>query len=266
MSHEGGSAGIAAHSVPSESVSWLLNLQPTRRQRRSAIVVAAALVIGFLVVVPFASTPLPRLDAFIPSVQTATFLTDTITSVLLYSQYSVYRSRAFLVLASGYLYTALLIILHVLSFPGAFSPTGLLGPGLQTTAMIYVFWHLGFPLAVMIYAWVRHSEQRTLTTKASAQATIFWSVVFVFVLVSGLVSFAIARDDLMPREYADRTHFGPAINYITGVIVLTSAGALIALWPHRHSVFDQWLVVVMIAAILDILLAGLGTARYTLGF
>jgi signal transduction histidine kinase len=41
---------------------------------------------------------------------------------------------------------------------------------------------------------------------------------------------------------------------------------LIALWPHRHSVFDQWLIVVMIAAILDILLAGLGNARYTLGF
>ena len=40
----------------------------------------------------------------------------------------IYNSRALLALASGYLFTALIVIPHVLTFPGAFSPTGLLGP------------------------------------------------------------------------------------------------------------------------------------------
>jgi signal transduction histidine kinase len=257
---------MATRNVASEPASWLLNLKPTPRQRRSAIAVAAALIIGFFAVVPFASTPLPRLDAFIPSVQTATFLTDTITAVLLYSQFSIYRSRALLVLASGYLFTALLIILHVLSFPGAFSPTGLVGSGLQTTAMIYEYWHVGFPLILMIYAWLRYGDREKHTSKVSTQYAIFWSVLFVFCLVGGLVSFAIARDDLMPRIYLDRTHLGPMANYVTALIVLTCLGALISLWPLRRSVFDQWLIVVVVAAILDIGLASLGTARYTLGF
>jgi signal transduction histidine kinase len=47
---------------------------------------------------------------------------------------------------------------------------------------------------------------------------------------------------------------------------MTCVGAFAALWPLRRSVFDQWLLVVVVAAILDILLAGLSTARYTLGF
>jgi hypothetical protein len=37
--------------------------------------------------------------------------------------------------------------LHALSFPGLFSPRGLLGAGPQTTAWLYMFWHGGFLLA-----------------------------------------------------------------------------------------------------------------------
>ena len=44
-----------------------------------------------------------------------------------------------------------MIIPHALTFPGAFSPTGLLGAGLQTTAWLYWFWHVVFPLALLGY-------------------------------------------------------------------------------------------------------------------
>jgi signal transduction histidine kinase len=257
---------IMAGSGNSEPTSWLLNLPATSRQRLSAIAVAAALIVGFFVTIPSASMQLPRLDAFIPSVQTGTFLTDTITAVLLYAQFSIYGSLAILVLASGYLFTALLIILHVLSFPGAFSPTGLLGSGLQTTAIIYDYWHIGFMLILMAYAWLRYGAREKRISKVSTRYAIFWSVVLVICLVGGLVSFAIARDDLMPRIYLDRIRLGPAANYEVVLIVLTCLGAFVSLWPLRRFVFDQWLMVVVVAALLDIGLALLGLGRYTVGF
>ena len=51
-----------------------------------------------------------------------------------------------LLLASGYLFTAVMAAGHALSFPGLFSPTGLLGSGPQSTAWIYMAWHAGFPV------------------------------------------------------------------------------------------------------------------------
>ena len=54
---------------------------------------------------------------------------ELITATMLYAQAAVFRSRALAVLGAGYVYTALLIIPHALTFPGAFAPDGLLGAG-----------------------------------------------------------------------------------------------------------------------------------------
>ena len=47
------------------------------------------------------------------------------TAILLYAQFSILRSRAILVIASGYLFTALIVVLYVLAFPGVLAPKGL---------------------------------------------------------------------------------------------------------------------------------------------
>jgi Membrane-associated sensor, integral membrane domain len=129
--------------------TWLINLPASPRQSRIGFLVAIALIAGLGVTAPFADVPLPRIDAFIPTVEVAVIITDFITAVLLFSLVRIYHSRAVLALASGYLFTALIVIPHVLTFPGAFAPTGLLGPGLQSTGWLYTFWHLGFPLGML---------------------------------------------------------------------------------------------------------------------
>src|SRR3974377_1804019 len=134
--------------------TWLLNLPPTPSQSRIAFAVVVVLLVGLGATAPFADVPLPRIDAFIPVVETAVILTDFITAVLLFSQCWIYHSRALLVLASGYLFTALIVIPHALTFPGAFSPTGLFGAGLQSTGWLYIFWHVGFPITLLIYAFL----------------------------------------------------------------------------------------------------------------
>src|SRR5215472_12747835 len=112
--------------------AWLVDLPPTMRQSCSAIVVAVVVLVGFGTVVPFARRPLSELNAFFPSLDAIVFVTDLITAVLLLAQFSISQSRALLALASGYLFTALIVIPHALTFAGAFSPTGLIGSGPQT--------------------------------------------------------------------------------------------------------------------------------------
>ncbi len=111
-----------------DSAISLAYLPATARQRRVVLVAAALLVVAFAVTAPFAATRLPRLDAFIPTVEGMILVNDLITSILLFAQYSVMPSRAVLALAAGYLFTALSIIPHLLNFPGAFAQTGLLPP------------------------------------------------------------------------------------------------------------------------------------------
>jgi hypothetical protein len=146
--------------------TWLVNLPPTPRQSRIALFVAVALLIGLGATAPFADAPLPRIDALIPALEIAVIITDFITAALLFSQYRIYHSRGLLALASGYLFTALIIIPHVLTFPGAFSPTGLLGAGLQSTAWLYIFWHVGFPIALLIYACLSDEKPTEPSTEA----------------------------------------------------------------------------------------------------
>ena len=60
----------------------------------------------FACAVPFAGVPLAPVPAFVASYQSALAINDVITAILLFSQFAVSRSRALLLLASGYLFTA----------------------------------------------------------------------------------------------------------------------------------------------------------------
>src|SRR6266576_240416 len=90
-------------------------------------------------------------SSLIPVYESALAVNDLITAVLLIAQFSISRSRALLGIACGYLFTAAMVVAHALTFPGLFSPTGLLGAGPQSTAWLYMFWHAGFPLLVIAY-------------------------------------------------------------------------------------------------------------------
>ena len=88
-----------------EDPIFLSTLPPTDRQVRLALGIVAALLVAFAVTIPFVNVKLPRVDAFIPALETAIIINDLVTSALLFAQYSVTRRPALLVLASGFLYT-----------------------------------------------------------------------------------------------------------------------------------------------------------------
>src|SRR3954467_2509227 len=99
-----------------------------------------------------------EVEAFVPTLAAALFVSDCVTTALLFAQFAILRQWALLVIASGYLFSALIVVAHALTFPGAFTPTGVLGSGLQSAVWLYWFWHAGLPVAVIGYALLKDTD------------------------------------------------------------------------------------------------------------
>jgi len=244
----------------------LVDLPSGQTQRRTAFAVALVLSGSAVVAAPFASVQLRQFEAFIPVSQTFIFVNDLITSVLLIAQFVIVRWRAILVLASGYLFTALIDVTQLLTFPGTFTPTGLLGAGLQTTGWLYEFWHSGFPIAVILYVVLKNQAPENRVSHKSARAAVAISLTVVIGMVLGLSWLATAGEEYLPKLFLDRSRQAPAAAFFSGLVLLVSIVALLMLWFRQRSVLDLWLMVAMCAWSLDIVIQTLAGSRFTLGF
>jgi PAS domain S-box-containing protein len=253
-------------SVDQSQIS-LAYLPPTSRQSWSALAWSAVLLLGFAVLAPFAAKPLPQISGFIPALDATTSVTGLITASLLLAHFSITRSRALLALACGYLFSALIVVAHGLSFPGAFSPTGNFGGSGQTTIRLYLFWHLGLPAALFAYVWLKDESREKAGAQTSTAFLALCSVVGVFALVIGLVWLSVAGDELLPSALVDPGRLGPVVLWLIIVTMLIWVAALSVLWVFQRSALDQWLMVVVLASIVELAITALfGGTRFTLGF
>src|SRR5262249_42051672 len=147
--------------------------------------------------IPYAKVPLGSVFGFIPAYQSALVVSDLITAVLLFGQFSVLRSRALLLLATGYLFTAFMAAAHMLTFPELFATRGLLGAGPQTTAWLYMFWHGVFPCFVIAYAMLKH-ERDDLGDDPLARLGAFGAVAAAAALAAAVTMLATVGQDWLP--------------------------------------------------------------------
>ncbi len=252
---------------PGNDRTVFLSTQPaTPRDRAVAFAVLGVSSILFALAVPFAGVPLTPVPAFVASYQSALAINDLITAILLYSQFAILRSRAMLLLASAYLFTAAAAIVHGLTFPGLFAPTGLLGAGSQTTVWLYMIWHAGFPLLSLGYALTKDRDGGPKIGWSTGRA-VAASVVAVGAVMTALTWIVTVQHHLLPALLSGGHYTQTMLIVVSGVWLLSLA-ALIVLWSRRpHLVIDVWLIVVLFAWLFDIALAAiLNVARFDLGF
>ena len=221
---------------------------------------------GFALAAPFAKLKLPTVMPFVPSYESALAINDLITAILLFGQFSILRWRAILLLACGYLFTALIAIPHALSFPALFSETGLLG-GVQTTAWLYMLWHGSFPLAVIGYALLSRGDREREAATDSPHAAILAGAIAVAAIVGSLTLLAATADNALPAIMSGNS-YTPAMIGVVSTVWALSLLALAVLWlATTHSVLDVWLMVTMCAWIFDVALSAVfNGGRFDLGF
>jgi len=248
-----------------EPVFVLSTLPAGPAERRLTGTVVVLSIIVFVAAVPFARQPLARIPAFIPSYESALVVNDLITAALLFGQFSIGRSRALLLLASGYWFAALIEVVHALSYPDVFSRTGLLGAGTQSTAWLYMFWHAGFPLAVLGYALLK--QRPAAVVRCRTAAAILASMAAVAAVVVAVTLLATLGEAALP-PIMEGNHYSPAMIFVVVAVWVVSLLALALLLLRRpHAVLDLWLMAVMCAWLCDVALSAmLNAARYDFGF
>jgi len=256
------------HKQPDARPLIISATPPEQGDYRFPVTVVGLSFLTFLAAIPFARAQLPQVSAFMPIYQSSLIVNDLITAVLLFTQFTMYRSRAMLVLACGYLFTAATAVIHLLTFPGLFSPTGLLGASPQTTAWLYMFWHGGFPFAVIAYALLK-KVNGTIQSRPGlpplAHVLVGAAVALSSACVLGLV--ATRGSALLPAIMQDN-RYTPMMLVVVSTVWISSLMALVTLWMRRpHTKLDTWLIVVMCAWFFDVALSAVFNAgRFDLGF
>ncbi|WP_439374820.1 MASE4 domain-containing protein [Bradyrhizobium sp. DASA03120] len=240
----------------------------TAQQRRAAISVVIALIVVTAVVAPFANRTLGRVDAFVPVLQTVLATADLITAILLLAQYVILPQRALLAVAAAYLCSASFAFLQTLSFPGGYAPTGLIGDGTNTSAWFFVFWHLTYPLGILIYAFSKDAPVRSMQLDRPGEAAIGVTIVSVFVVVAGLAWLATAGLGSLPVFYRDsvtlQTRLGNQVNL---GLLLWYAIVLVVLLVRKRTILDIWLAVILMAWMPNFVVAMLASSvRFSLGW
>jgi hypothetical protein len=244
----------------------LANIPPSIGQRRTARILVLALLAILATTWPSATIKLPEIPVFVPILAAALFVSDSVTAVLLFGQFSILRQWALLVIANGYVFSAVIVVAHALAFPGAFSPSGLFGSGLQSAVWLYWFWHSGLPLAIIGYTLLKDTD-RAISARLTRLA-ISSSVAVTIALVVGMFWFVTRHHDLLPVTFVDVHPLSVFRRIIGGVVVMALGGiALCLLWARRRTLLDEWLMVALCALLIEVALASvLSGDRYTLSW
>jgi signal transduction histidine kinase len=245
----------------------LFDTPPDRREVRFSVVIVALLFSVFIVILPLSGTRWGEVVAFIPVVDSIIFVGELIIATLLYAQAAIFRSRSLTILASGYLFLALLLIPHALTFPGAFSQDGLLNAGLSSTAWLSTVRRIAFPLAVIFYVGSGRPSRPTLPGTELPQPNIATGIAAAVALAAGATILTVSGHDLLPPLFTSR---GDAVYSNVAIInALTIALTLVAmglLFLRRKSVLDLWLLVALAAWLIQSLLNLPLRARFTVGW
>jgi signal transduction histidine kinase len=239
----------------------------SKQERRVALAIILILTLVFICIAPFASVRLPRVDAFVPALQTVLCVTDLITAALLFSLYSIQPLPGLLALASGYIFSGLFAFLQTLAFPGAYAPSGLIGDQLSSAPYLFFLWHIAFPLAVTVYALSDDRPRANDPLGGSTKAAIAITIACALVLTAGLTWAVTAGARYLPSLFVDQIRQAPITSYIAGAIWILSAAALVLLYFRKRTSLGVWLMVTLFATLPDLTLTTILTSvRFTLGW
>src|SRR5437868_11858211 len=90
---------------------------PTRSEWRLAGALIAASAVIFAIAVPFAQVRLVQVPAFVAAYQSALSVNDLVTAILIFLQFRLAQLRSILLVGCAYLFSAILAVVHQLTFP-----------------------------------------------------------------------------------------------------------------------------------------------------
>lgn len=244
----------------------LFDTPPNRQEVRIGLAIVALVFAIFLAALPSHEVHVGSIPGLIPALDAGMLVCDLISAAILYAQAAVFRSRALTVLASGYVFSGLLLVPWALTFPGAFAEKGLLGAGLNTTGWIAVCWRLSVPIAVLSYAGLKRAEAIDRPSVERPPAKVLPGLLTAIGLAIFVTVLATLGHDLLPSFFIDESQvIRSRLVAVNFVVIAWTIAAMIMLFRQERSVLDLWLSVALSAWLAQSLLNLFLESRFSLG-
>ncbi len=237
---------------------------------RDAIAFAAVIVAATVVVVSYGRIPLAQLPHFATFQSAFVLVVDVITGWMLLGQFRYLRRPLFAILGAAYLFSGLVLLPFLFSFPGALKSAGSVVGGPQSSAWVWHLWHILFPalIALALAVDARQPEARVAAGRVRL-ATI--AAIGAAVALSLLVSVAaIAWHDALPPLIFGTPGGPTAAFFVVGITAAVVTAVPVAMagvrgWRTR-TLLHMWLAVALLAMLADVAGSLASRERYTVGW
>lgn len=211
-----------------------------------------------------------------PYPQFATFqsafvlIVDVVTGWMLLGQFAYRRRPVFAILGAAYLFSGLVMVPFVLSFPGALRATGPVIGGAQSSAWVWHLWHIVFPalVAIAIAVDARGPESRVPAHRARAAVAASVAAAIAMVLAVGWA--VTAAHGSLPALLAGTPGSPTPAFFAVGVAAsCVTAVAMAMAWRRgwrSRTLLHLWLAVALLAMFADLAGSLASSERYTVGW
>ena len=235
-------------------------MTPAFRIALGLIVAFAAVAIALL---PFAKLPGPEMPGINGVFSAVVFVAEISIGFLLFVRFREQRVRSLLLLACAYLYSALMAVLYVLTFPGALMiGRPVLGTP-QSVSWVFVTWIFGFASLVLVAVAMATGAERPLAPNGIARA-LSAAITVVAGGVFAIAVIAIFFTDRLPPmiNTSGFTLLSEAPTYLAAAMLAASV-AIILLRPPLHNELYLWLALSLSVLALANVISNAGGGRYT---
>ena len=259
-----------ASFVPQPETTTFASATAGRHEHRAAAALCALAAVGTIALLPLAAWPAPRFQSFVLLHQTALIVALLASAWVLFAQFRRARSLPILLCGAGTLYTALIVTLQLLSYPGIIGPSPVLGTGSETTLWFWTFWHLGPPLCAIAYATATRNGRPRLLPRAGlgmAQAAAGAGAVLV-----AAAACLVATKGLrwMPVQTQGPSYWPMVTSGVGPAVQLLTLAALVVVWRAtrggQRTVLEVWILVSLALLAFDNVLTYAGGARGNVGW
>lgn len=212
-------------------------------------------------------TPYPQFSTFYA---TSVFLLYAITSIVLFGHFRYRRRLSYAVLASAYLFKALVIVPFILTFPGGLLNDDPVMGGPQSSIWVWASWHIAFPVFVAIAALI-HRDASDAALPLRHLGTTRSVAVLVAITLVALVQIGVTHlhDQLPALIDLSRNAVTPAFYLMGTLAAFTTAVPAFYCWREgrrRRTILHLWLALTLFAGLGEILISLLTTSRYSVGW
>lgn len=203
----------------------------------------------------------------LPLLMGSVIITELLSAAILLSQFLELRYPSLAFVGAAYLFSGLLVIPYLLTFPQVFSATGLFHANEEVALTLWALWHFGFPILVLAYVLVQRRFGFQQIAPVQARRILF-GIVASCVAAAAAALFLTTQFRAALPALIQSGHFTllaqagllPAI----GLVDLAAFFALVTTMRGR-TVTPLWLSLAVLASLYDAVM-GLLCHRYSFGW